>query len=114
MIAKLLRIRFNKIDTFIRDYDETQYLALFKNEKYYSIYNGIRYLLSVKSGITYVISHNYAKIKIDLYDSLPLEKTVTFYNVIILIKSVFKKDKNNYNYNIFLEKVLYKLAKKCV
>ena len=52
-----------------------------------------------------VISHNYAKIKVDLYDSLPLENTMTFHNVIIFIKSVFNKDKNNYYYIIFLEKV---------
>ena len=60
----------------------------------------ITYLISVKSGITYVTSHNYAKIKIDLYHSLPLEKTMTFRNVIILIKSVWNKDKNNYYYGI--------------
>ena len=34
-------------------------------------------------------SYNYAKIKIDSYDSLPLEKTSTLHNVIILIKLVF-------------------------
>ena len=28
----------------------------------------------MKSGIACVISHNYAKIKVDSYDSLPLEK----------------------------------------
>ena len=27
------------------------------------------YLISAKSGITYIISHNYAKIKVDSYDS---------------------------------------------
>ena len=40
-------------------------------------------VLGVKSGITYVISHNYAKIKVDSYDSLSLEKTMTFHNVVI-------------------------------
>ena len=40
--------------------------------------------------------HNYPKIKVDSYDYLPLEKTLTFHNVIILIKPVFNKDKNNY------------------
>ena len=35
-----------------------------------------------------VIFHNYARIIVDSYDSLPLEKTFTFY-VMILIKSVF-------------------------
>ena len=34
----------------------------------------------------YVISHNYGKIKVDSYDSLPLEKIMTFYNVVILIR----------------------------
>ena len=40
----------------------------------------IRYTLSVKSGITYKIPYNYAKVKVDSYDSLPLEKTITFRN----------------------------------
>ena len=66
-------------------------------------------ILKVKeSGITYVISHNYVEIKIDSYDSLPLQKTLTLHNVIILIQSVFNKDRNNYYYNIFLDKCSYK------
>ena len=59
-------------------------------------------MISVKIGITYIISHNYANIKVDSYDSLPLDKTMTFHDVTMLIKSVFNKDKNNYYYNIFL------------
>ena len=57
------------------------------------------------------MSHNYSKIKVDSYDSLPLEKTLTFHNVIILIKSIWNKDKNNCYYNIFLEKVSYQSPK---
>ena len=45
----------------------------------------------------------YAKIKVDSYGSIPLGKTMTFHNVLVLIKSVFNKDGNNYYYNIFLE-----------
>ena len=56
----------------------------------------------------YVISNNYTKFKVDSYDFLPLEKTLTFHNVIIPIKSVFNKDKNNFYYTIFLEKCSYK------
>ena len=41
-----------------------------------AIYNRIRYLVSQKRGITYVFSHNYPKIKIDLHYSLSLEKTL--------------------------------------
>ena len=94
-IAKHLRIRFDKIDGFIRFYNGTRSSLLFGSEKYDSINNRIRYRISVKGGITYRISHNYAKIKVDLYDFLPLEKAMTFHNVITFTKSVFDKDKNN-------------------
>ena len=65
----------------------------------------------MKKGITYDISYNYTKIKVDSYHALSLEKKVTFQNSIILIKSVFNKDKNNYYNNIFLEKGSYELPK---
>ena len=45
------------------------------------------------------------KIKIDSYNSLPIEKTMTFHNVITLIQPVFNKNQNHY-YCMFLEKVL--------
>ena len=71
--AKPLHIRFDKIDGFIRVYDGTRYLVLFCPGKYDLIYNTIRYFIGVKSDI---ISYSHAKIKIDSYDSLPLEKTL--------------------------------------
>ena len=92
--AKPLRIRFDKVDGFVRDYDGTRYLVLFGPEKYDAIYNRIRYFLSQKGSITYFISHNYARIKVDSYDFLPLEKPLTLHNVIILIESVFNKNQN--------------------
>ena len=107
-----MRIGFYKIDCFIRVYDGTICLLLFGSEIHDFIFNRIRYLIRVNSGITYVIFHNYAKIKVDLYDSLTLEKRMTFHNVIILIKWVFNEDESNYYYNIFLEKALYELPKK--
>ena len=72
MGAKPLHISFDKINGFIRVYDETRYLVLFGTEIYGGIFNRIRYLIEEKSGITYVISHYYAKIKVDSCDSLPL------------------------------------------
>ena len=56
--------------------------------------------------VSYVSSLNYTKMKVDSYDSLPLEKILTLHNVIILIKSVLNKYQNQYYYNIFLEKCL--------
>ena len=72
--VKPLHIRFDKVHGFIRVYDGTRYLTLFEAGKYCATFNRIRYLIGVKSGVTYVISHNYEKIKINSYDSLPLEK----------------------------------------
>ena len=66
----------------------------------------------MKTGIKYINSHNYAKFKTDSYNFLPLEKTKNFHNVKILIKSVWNKDKNDYNYNIFLKKPSDELPKK--
>ena len=50
--------------------------------------------------------------KLIQYDSLPLEKALTLHNVIIHIKSVFKKNQNHYYYNIFFEKCSFQLPKK--
>ena len=60
--------------------DGTSYLISFGLEKYDAIYNRNRHLQTVE----YVFSHNYARIKIDLYDPLSLEKNIEFaqcYNV---------------------------------
>ena len=59
---KPLRIRFDKIGGFIRIYDGTKYLTLFGSEKYDAIYDRIRYLASLKKGITYIFSHYFVKI----------------------------------------------------
>ena len=83
---KPLRIRFEKIDGFIRIYDETRYSTLFGSENYDAIYNRISCLISLKSSITYIFCHYLAKIKVHSYDSLPIEKRLTLHNVILLIK----------------------------
>ena len=50
----------------------------------YSICNRVRHVISQKSGVTYVFSH-YARIKVNSYDSLPIEKMLILHNVIALI-----------------------------
>ena len=47
-------------------------------------YDKIINIVGVTSGITYVISHNFAKIKIDSYVFLILEKTLTLVKVLTL------------------------------
>ena len=65
--SKSLRTRLDKIDGFIRINNGTRYLVLFGSEKYDTIYNRIRYLISQKRGIHMIFSHNYAIIFIILY-----------------------------------------------
>ena len=106
-----LRSIFYQVDEFIWVFDWNKYLILFGSEKYDATQNRIRYLISQKSSVTHFCSHNYARNKIDSSDSLPLEKSLTLDNVIILIKSVSNKNQNHYYYNIFLEKCFYQLPK---
>ena len=99
--AKPLRIRFDKIDGFIRVHNGTRYLVLFGPEKYDPICNRIRSFISLKSGIAYILyTFLYVKIKVNFYDSLPLEKTLTLHTAIIHIKSVLNKDQNHYKKEI--------------
>ena len=64
----------------------------------------MRYLIIKKSGITDSVNHDFARIRINSYNYLPIDKILTIHNVIILTKSVVNKNENNCYYNIFLEK----------
>ena len=76
--AKPLRIRFIKIFGFVMVYHVARYLILLRGERYDFMYNMIRYLIGVKSSITYVLFHNYAKIQVHSFNSLLLEKTLPY------------------------------------
>ena len=52
--AKPLHVIFDKVDGFIRKYERTKYLPLFRYEKYEGIFQRIRYLFMLKSNALYV------------------------------------------------------------
>ena len=58
----------------MRIYDRSRYLTLFGTKKYNAINDRMRYVMSLKGGITYIFSHYFAKVKADSYDFLPIEK----------------------------------------
>ena len=103
-----MRISFDKIDGFIKIHDGIRYSVLFDRSWYGKTFYRNKYLIREKSGIAGSINHNFARIRIDSYNSLPIEKVLTFHNVIVLIKSVVNNNENEYYYNIFCEKGLYK------
>ena len=70
--------------------------------------DGIKYLPSEKSSIADSINRNFARIRIDSHNSLPIENILTFHNAIVLIRSIVNKYKNHYYANIFLGKGSYK------
>ena len=106
--AKLSSFRFDKINGYIKIHDRIRYLVLFDYERFDKICDRIKYLISEKKGITDSNNQNSGRIRIELYNSLPIAKILTFHNIIIVIKSVLNKNKNEYYYIIFLEKVSYK------
>ena len=85
-----MRIRFDKIDGLIKIYGEIRYLVL---SEYNEVYD--KCLISEKNGITDNIDRNFARMRTDSYNSLPIEIILTFDNIIILIKSVVNEQKIN-------------------
>ena len=59
-----------------------------------------------KEVLQIVIIISFAQFRIDSYDSLPIEKALTFHEVIMFTESVVNKNKNEYYYHTFLEKGL--------
>ena len=92
MGGKPLRVRFDKMDGLIKIHDKITYLVLFDYGLFDKICDKIKYLISEKGGIKDSINHNFGKIRIDSYNSLPFEKILSFHNALILIKSVANKN----------------------
>ena len=101
--AKSLRMRFNKVDGFIRVYDGTRYLVLF----------GLKNMISFTMELdTLHMLFLIIKQKSKLIHMIPcLQKKIFTLHVIKSIKSVLYKDQNHYYYNIFFEKFSYKKYK---
>ena len=66
-----LRIRLHEIDGFIEIYNVMRYLALFSNSWHGRICDRSKYLVS--KGITESNSDNFPRIRIDSYNSSPVE-----------------------------------------
>ena len=106
--ANPLRVRFSKTDGFIKIHDRIRYLVLSDYGWFNKSCDRIKYLISEKSGITDSINHNFGRIRIDSYNSLPIEKILTFL-VVILIKSVVNKNKITVTIICFHKKVHIKI-----
>ena len=89
-----MHIRFNKINEFIRVCgNEFRYLLLFDYRLFDKICDKIKYLISEKSGIADSINYNFRKIRVDSYNSLPIEKILTFHNFIFSLSQLLMRIK---------------------
>ena len=68
-----MRIWFDKINEFIKIDNGIRYLAL-DHSQFDKICDSIKYLFSGKSGIADSINHSFARIRIDSYSYIPIEK----------------------------------------
>ena len=75
--VKPLLVIFDKVDGFIRKYERTKCLPLFRYEKYEGIFQRIRYLFMLKAMLYMFFSRKYLKIKIN-------GKALDMINVMIL------------------------------
>ena len=82
--SKPLGIWLDNIDGFIKIYDGTRYLVLFVLKDMMKIMIGLIYIISEKSDTSYIISQVLQNKK-DSYNTLPLEKSMTYHDVVILI-----------------------------
>ena len=92
MGANTLQIRYDKIDGFIKIRNKIKYLILF-NEWCDKICDRTKYLINEKSGIADNINHKFTIIRIDSYNSLPIEKIkikISLKIKINLIQNIFK------------------------
>ena len=90
---KPLRIRFDNVKVFMRVYNWTRHSMLYGPGKYDAISNKNKYLIRQKSGVTCAIYYTCSRIKIDLHDSLRLEKVSTLLNVMNSLSQVLIKVK---------------------
>ena len=77
-----MHIRFNKTDEFIKTHNGIRCFASFDYGWFDKMYDRIKYLIGKKSDITDSINHNFGKSRIRSNNSLPIEKFLTFLNVI--------------------------------
>ena len=76
--------------------------------KYTELWDGIKNLIEKVNDKVGEYGEDFMKIKFNLNDNLPLNKTLRLHNLTITVGSVFQKD-NKYYPQVFLDGCLYEL-----
>ena len=105
-----------EIDGFIEEKEESKYLNIALTDsnsevlkKYAEIWSRIKYQIKkINHGKLGVYGKDYMKIKFNSDDDLPLNKQLKFFNLTIIVRTVFEED-GKYYPQIFLDECLYEL-----
>lgn len=114
-ILNLLYLIVNKISRYFEKRNRNKYLTLVPTDKskdtvkkYEELWSVIRDLIRSITDNSDKNDEKYIKVKLNLNDDLPLNKTLELRNMIIVVTSVFHKGNKHYP-QVFLEECLYKL-----
>ena len=77
-------------------------------KKYEELWSKIRDLIMSKTNNSGDYAEKYVKIKFNLDDNLPLQKTLQLCNMIIVVRAIFHEG-NKYDPQVFLDECLHKL-----
>ena len=105
----------DKVDGFIEEKDENKYFSFtstYNNrellQKYTKLWDGIKNLIEKMYNKSSEYKKDYMKIEFNSDDNLPLNKPLKFYNLTIIVRSVFEED-GKYYPQIYLDECLYEL-----
>ena len=106
-------LRINHASGYIEEKGVNKYLIFDSTDenkellkKYNDVFDGIRSKIKEVSNDEYDYEKDYMKIKFNSDDDLPLNKSLNFYLMTIIIRSVFKEDGKVYPH-VFLDDTLH-------
>ena len=108
-----LYLNIYTLDGFIEEKDGSKYLNValtyYNNDvlkKYSEVWKGIKnQIVKINNGLGGEYDKDYMKIKFDSDDDLPLNKVMKFYDLTVIIRSIFERDAKYYP-QIFLDNSL--------
>ena len=111
-----LYLIISEVDEYVKEKNGSKYLVFDsanENNEVLKKYAGLWYVIkneieTINEGKKGKYDIDFMKIKFDTYDNLPLNKTLKFHNMIIVIRSVFEEDGKFYP-QIYLDECLYQL-----
>ena len=115
-----LYLRINHASRYTEEKNENKYLVFDSTDenkellkKYADVWDGIKNEIKIiNGGKENDYGNDYMKIKFNSYDDLPLNKSLKFHAMAIIIRSVFEENGKLYP-QPFLDDTLYELVQKC-